>query len=151
MLINSVVPRSRLDAAIESGLGTHLRPIWIAVRDAGVACGIVPQGGEAFDPPEDKPTIIIIGDDMLESLGPIAFHQPSLKRFVKRCRGAVIVACEPLLVAYATAAATAAGLRFNVVIVETRPEHEADWKQALDAINPDLNYILCSVRPEGHA
>ena len=151
MLINTAVPRENLTAVINSGLGAHLRPIWIAVRDAGIACCIVPQGGEPFDPPEDRPTIVILGDDMLESLGPAAFHGPSLTSFVRRCRGAVIVACEPVPLAYATAAGTAAGLRFNIVIVETRPEHEADWKHALDAINPDLNYILCSVRPEGCA
>jgi hypothetical protein len=148
MIINTAVPRERLTSVIDSGLGSHLRPIWIAVRDAGVACCIVPQGGEAFDPSEDKSTIVIIGDDMLASLGPKAFHETSLKRFVKRCRGAVIVACEPVPLAYAAAASVAA-LCANVVIVETRPRHEADWKAALDAINPDLNYIICTVKPEG--
>jgi hypothetical protein len=151
LIINASVPRENLTAVIDSGLGLHLRPIWIAVRDAGVACCIVPQGGEPFELPEGKPTIVILGDDMLQSLGPSAFHRPSLKRFVKRCRGAVVVACEPVPLAYAVAAGTAASLGFNIVIVETRPEHEADWKNALDAINPDLSYIFCSVPPEGHA
>jgi hypothetical protein len=86
---------------------------------------------------------------MFESCGPKAFHQESLFRFVARCRGAVIVACEPVPVAYGSAARTAAELRQDVIIVETRPEHEADWKAALDAINPNLGYILCGVKPTG--
>lgn len=149
MIVNTAVPRRRLTAAINGSAGQHFRPIWLAVRDSGVAFCVVPQGGEAFDPPAGRPTIALIGDDMLVSRGPAAFHRPSLDRFVRRCRGAVIVACEPLRVAYASAAAVAAGLRLNVIIVETRPEHEADWKATLDGINPSLGYILCTVRPEG--
>jgi hypothetical protein len=149
MLINTAVPPDRLTAAINSGAAPHLRPIFIAVHDAGVGFAIVAQNSGPFDFPPNRPTILVLGDDMLESLGPKAFHETSLKRFVKRCRGAVIVASEPIVVAYASAAATAAGLRFDMVIVETRPEHEADWKNALDAINPNLAYILCSVKPEG--
>jgi hypothetical protein len=149
MLTNTSVPRERLTSVIDSGLGAHLRPIWIAVRDADIACCIVPQGHEPFDPPENKPTVLILGDDMMEALGPPAFHRPSLRRFIKRCHGAVLVACEPLPVAYGAAAATAAGLRVNIAIIETRPNQEAAWKTALDAINPDLAYIHCKVRSEG--
>jgi hypothetical protein len=147
MLINTAVPRERLTSVIDSGIGAHLRPIWIAIRDAGIACCIVPQGNEPFDPPENKPTVLILGDDMVEALGPPAFHGPSLKRFIKRCHGAVLVACEPMPVAYEAAAATAAGLCVNIAIVETRSNQEAAWKAALDAINPDLAYIHCRVRP----
>jgi hypothetical protein len=147
-ILNMSVPRSRLTTAINSG-PSYLRPIMLAVRDAGVSLCVVPQGGEPFEPPHTRPAIVLIGDDMLESQGPAAFHKPSLLRFVSRCRGAVIVACEPLLVAYASAAAVAAGLRQDVVIVETRPRHEADWKAALDAANPALNYILCTTEPAG--
>jgi hypothetical protein len=136
MFINSAVSRSRLDAAIESGLGSRLRPIWVALRSAGVACCFVSQGGEPFDPLADKPTILTIGDDIWESLRPKAFH----------CRGDVIVARESIPFA---AASIAAGLRFDVVIVETQPEHQADWNNARDAINPSPSYILCSVKPEG--
>jgi hypothetical protein len=89
------VPRSRLTAAIDTG-PSYWRPIWTAVRDAGVALYIVPQGGEPFDPPMNRPTIVVIGDDMFESKGPRAFHRKSLRRFVKRCHRAVIVACEAL-------------------------------------------------------
>jgi hypothetical protein len=107
-----------------------------------------PQGEQPFDPPTNRPTILLIGDDVHEAKGPRAFHQDSLRNFVNRSMGAVIVTCEPPLVAYAAAAGLAA-LGKDVIIVETRPEHEADWKAALDAINPDLAYLLCLVKSAG--
>jgi hypothetical protein len=145
-IVNMSVPRNRLTSAIDNG-PSYLRPIMLAVRDAGVLMCVVPQGNEPFDTPEDKPTILILGDDMIEALGPPAFHRPSLNRFVKRCHGAVLVACEPLPLAYGAAATTAAGLCVNIAIIETRPNQEAAWKTALDAINPDLAYIHCRVQP----
>jgi hypothetical protein len=141
------VPGSRITATIDH-LPAYMRPIMLAVRDAGVALCMVPQGEEPFDPPTDRPTICLIGDDMHEAKGPRAFHQDSLRDFAKRCTCAVIVSCEPLLVAYAAAAALAS-LGKDVIIVETRTEHEADWKSALDALNPDLYYILCLVESAG--
>jgi hypothetical protein len=145
---NFAVPRSRLTAAIEAA-PSHLRPIFMAVRDAGVAFCIVPQGGQLFDPPTNRPTIVLIGDDMREAKGPQDFHQESLRNFVERCTGAMLVTCEPSPAAYAAAAALAAVQHHDVVIIETRPEHEANWKAALDAINPDLAWLLCLVEPAG--
>jgi hypothetical protein len=147
-IINTAVPRSRLTTAINTG-PSYWRPIWTAVRDAGVGLCIIPQGGQPFDLPTNRPTILVIGDDMFESKGPQAFLYESLCRFVRRCRRAVIVASEPIPSAYASAAEAAAGLRQDVIIVETRPEHEADWKNTLDVINPDLAYLLCLVKPAG--
>jgi len=147
-IVNMSVPRSRLTTAIDNG-PAHLQPIMLAVRDAGVSLCVVPQGGEQFEPPHDKPAIGLIGDDVFISKGPTAFDKDSLVRFVGRSQGAVIVACEPLLVAYASVAAVASGLRRDVIIVETRARHEADWKAALDAANPGLNYILRTTEPAG--
>jgi hypothetical protein len=67
-------PRSRLTAAIDHG-PAHLRPIMRAVRDGGVAFCIVPQGGESFDLPTNRPNVLLICDDMFESCGPKPFHQ----------------------------------------------------------------------------
>lgn len=147
-IVNMAVPRDRLTFAIDNG-PEHWRPLMVAVRDAGVSLCVVSQGGEAFRPPSDRPALVLMGDDMHTSQGPDAFHKSSLVRFVRRCSSAVIVASAPLVVAYAAAAAVAAGLRQNVIIVETRPEHEADWKAALDAIKPTLSFILCTVEPAG--
>jgi hypothetical protein len=147
-IINLSVPRERITKVLEQGHAPHLRPLMVAVRDSGIGLCVVPQGKEPFDPPSNRPTVTILGDDMLQAKGPDAFHRRSLVRFVRRCRGAVIVASEPLVVVYA-AAATMAVAGFNTVIVETQPRYEADWKAALDAANPDLNFIIATVKPEG--
>jgi hypothetical protein len=78
---------------------------------------------------------------------PQAVHQDSLRKFVNRCGGAVIYSGEPPEIGYALAAARAAQWRQDVIIVETCARHEADWKHALDAINPNLAYFLWLVKP----
>jgi hypothetical protein len=147
-ILNISAPRSRLTWAIDNS-PAHLRPIMIAVRDCGVSLCLVPQGKLRFDPPSNRPAIVLIGDDMHDAKGPNGFHRRSLVRFARRCSGAVIVACSPLVEAYASAAATAAGLRLNVLLVETRPQFEADWKAAIEAANPDIAFIIATVKPEG--
>lgn len=141
-------PRERLTWAIDHS-PDHLRPIMLAVRDHGVSLCLVPQGKEWFSPPDHCPAIVLVGDDLHQAMGPKGFHRRSLVRFAKRCSGAVIVACAPLVTAYASAAASAAGLRQDVILIETRPEFEADWKAALEAANPDLAFIIATIEPVG--
>ena len=143
----TAVPQSRLAAILET-TSPRLRPILTMIRDGGINLYAIPPGGDEFDPSTDKPAIVLI-DDTIEPRGPNAFHRKSLRRFVERCRSAVIGACEPLPGAYAVAAVSAAVLRLNVVIVETMPEYQAAWTAALDAINPDLALLLCIVGPTG--
>jgi hypothetical protein len=147
-IYNVVVPPSRLTAAIKDA-PLHLRPIFTAMRDAGVGFCLIPHGRQPFDPPTNIPIIMLIDDDVDETKGPQDFHQESLRSFVKRCTGATLVTCEPPLAAYAGAATVAALLRRDLIIVETRTEHVAAWKAALDAINPDLALVLCLVEPAG--
>ena len=136
-----VVPRSRFAAVIDA-CPAYLNCIVAAVRDDGVGFCLVPHGGLPFDLPANIPIIVLISDHAPEAKGPQAFHQESLRSFVTRCTGAVIVSRKPPPGAYFMAAVYAAVRRQNVVIVETRPEHEADWKAALDTTNPDLDYLL---------
>jgi hypothetical protein len=142
------VPRSRLTAAIDAG-PLYLRPIFAAIRDAGVACCVVPHGGAPFDPPTNNPTIALIDDYSREAKGPQAFHQDPLRSFVKRYKNAVISSCEPLPAVYFSAATLAAVMRRDVTIVETSPEHVADWEAVLNAISPDLACLLCLIDPAG--
>jgi hypothetical protein len=136
-------------------LGTspdNLWDIFVAATDAGVEFRLAPLV-KPFQSRANQPTIFVIcDDDMQECAALDAIHRDSLRKLVKRCTGAVIVSSEPRVVAYAAAAACAveSGGR-DVIIVETRPEHEADWKHALDAINPDLHfrYFLGPVEPAG--
>ena len=112
MIFNSAVPRTRLTHAVEVG-PPHLRPVWVAIRDAGIGFMMVAQHAGAFEAPNTRPTLLLIGDDMKEALGPAAFHRQSLRRFVSQCSAAVIVGCEPLPIAYASAAATVSSPRAN--------------------------------------
>lgn len=140
-------PRERLDLAVEHG-PAHLRPIMMAVRDCGVSLGIIGQDAGPFSPPDNRPSILIIGDDLFTAEGPTAFHAKSLHRYFKRCRAAVIVSCEPMAAAYASAAAVAS-LGRDVVIIETRIECEEAWRQRLLASNPKVSLLVATVRPEG--
>jgi hypothetical protein len=140
-LCNVVVPRERF-AAIIDACPAYLSPILEVVRDDGVAFLVISHGGLPFDLPTNIPVILLISDHIPEAKGPQAFHQVSLRGFVARCTGAVIVPRKPPPGAYYMAALLAAGARQDVVIVETRPEYEANWKAALDAINPDLDHSL---------
>ncbi len=138
------VPRARLDAAVEHG--EHLAPLYAAVRDHGCILAIVPQHAGPFDPPPDgRPAIIILGDDLEQALGPPAFHARSLRRLLRGVRMAAVVACEPLPEIYAAAARHAVLLRRNVVIVETRPEQEIQWVEQIRSIAPDASFIIGSV------
>ncbi len=139
------VPRSRLDFAVEHG--RHLAPLYEAARDFGCLLAMVPQGAGPFDaPPAGRPAIVIIGDDLDQALGPSAFHAKSLRRLLRGVRLAAVVACEPLPEIYAEAARHAVVLRKNVVIVETRPEHEIAWFNLIKSIAPDAALVLGSVR-----
>ena len=125
----------------------HLAPLFVAARDHGCAVLFVPQHAGRFDPPpRGKPTIIAIGDDLAQALGPAAFHAKSLRRALKGVRLAVVVACEPLPEAYEAAARHAVGLRKNVVIVETLPEQEIAWVNLIRSIAPDTAFILAGVK-----
>ncbi len=96
--------------------------------------------------PGDRPAIVIIGDDLDEALGPSAFDERSLRRLLRGVRLAAVVACKPLPQIYAAAARHAVLLRQNVVIVETRPEHEITWFNLIKSIAPDAAFLLGSVK-----
>jgi hypothetical protein len=99
----------------------------------------------------DKPTILLLGDDLDEAFGPTAFHAKSMRRFIKRCGLVVVVACEPKPELYAMAAETAILTRQHVAIVETRSEHEADWIHHLRRVKPQLPLLVGTVSPPTEA
>jgi hypothetical protein len=145
-----IAPRERLTAAMESERGPHLKPIYGVVRDYGVGLLLVTQKAGPFEPPKkDVPVICLIGDDLTASLGPSAFDRRSLKAFVRTCGTAVVISCEPLLEAYARAATEAALRRHNVILVETRLQHEMAWVSLLRRINPSLGMLVATVENKG--
>jgi hypothetical protein len=148
-IVNFSVPRDRITAAMVRPDAAHLRPVMLAVRDRGCCLCVVPQGRARFEPPRSKPVITIIGDDMVECLGPNGFHQKSLRRFTRRCHSATIVSCEGLPEIYAAATAAAVVMRKDVLIVETRLKQEEAWRRFITLLVPDIAVLVATVRPEG--
>jgi hypothetical protein len=143
--------RALLTEYIDANRAPHLVPIATAIRDHDCGFAIVLPHAGRFKLPDDKPIILTVGDDHKTCEGPEAFHRGSLRRFIKTCRAAAIVACRPIPELYRRVVNNAVYLRNNVVIVETRSEHEADWYSFLIKIKPTLAMALGSVKPEGHA
>lgn len=137
--------RARIDHAL-TVLPAHLRPILLAVRDYDVAWASIAQRAGRFDLPLDKPTITVIGDDLHEALGPSGFHRRSVRKVIAASRVVAVVACEPMLLAYAAAATAAAGFGLNGTVIETRPEQEMQWIALVKAENPSAQLIICSTK-----
>jgi hypothetical protein len=126
----------------------HYQPIALAIRH-GAGLAQVMQHEGSFRVPLDKPTMLIIGDDLHLALGPKAFNTGSLRRFVQRAGHAIVVSSWPDPRAYAAAAYSAAVLREHAVLVETLPEFEQAWIDAITGINPKINMTIFAVKPEG--
>lgn len=143
--------RALLQQYIDSNRAPHLIPLAQAIRDHGCAVAIVlPQAGR-FRLPNDRPCVLFVGDDHETCEGPAAFHLPSLRRFVRTCRVAAIIACAPPESLYRLVINDATVLRRNVTIVETRGTHEADWYATIAKIKPHLSLALGLVQGEGTA
>jgi hypothetical protein len=140
----------RRDAAIDA-LPPHLAAIMAAVRDHDIGYGIVLPNASRFRLPEGRPTILAIGNDLARAHGPDAWHLPSLRRFARRCRLALIIAAAPVPELYATAAHEAAIHRREVILVETRPRYEADWLACIQRAGPHLAVTLSTTPAEGTA
>ncbi len=145
-------PKSRAEVErLEEQAAPHWRPVYYAMRHHGIAFGGIIQDRKPFRIPRARPTLLLLGDDLDASYGPVGFHPKSVRRFVERCCYGVVVACSPEVVLYATAAAVVTATRSDVVLIETRPEHEADWVDRLRAIKPGLPLLVGMVRPASEA
>lgn len=148
----TTVPRARLDDAVRRA-PQHLRPLWEAVRDWNCTHAFIQQGKARFAlAPDRRPCIALIGDDMHTSLGPDGFHRKSLRRLIERCSAAgVMVGLEPQ--AYQRVCTNAVLLRQNVVIVETRTQHEIEWVNFLREVNPQIGMLVAydAEAQAGHA
>ena len=143
-------PRASLDELVATA-PDHLRPIYEAVRAGRCNFGFVPQLGGEFAFPCNKPVFALVGDDFDEALGPDAFDIDSLGGFIAGCVGAAIVAGAPPPALYAGLVVMAMSLGRNVVLVETRPEHEADWANLIQTVHPGLPTMISSPRSPSSA
>ena len=146
---NLCVSRDSITQAIAKSTAYHLHPLMVAVRDHGCQLSVVTQSAERFTPPSLKPTILPIGDDLDQALGPNAFHQKSLRRFIRRAQSAVIISCAPLTSAYAAGATAAVIARRDALIVETRLEHEESWRRFIVGISPNIRMLIATVKSPG--
>lgn len=129
---------------------SHLLPIIEAVRDHRVGLMFVTQSDAAFRLPDQgrQPAITIIGDDMHRALGPAAFHMPSLRRIIRASSSFAVISCEPLEPIYDSIAIAVSTTRRHSLIVETRPEFEAQWVDLIRKLAPSRPLCVGTVQGE---
>lgn len=149
--LKSPTARENLDAAIAYAQ-PHLIPVLTAVRDLGLAMMFVPQGQDPFRIPKTprKPTMTIVGDDLAKAFGPDAFHMPSIRRVIRESRVFAVVSSAATVEVYGAISATAAAVRVNAVLVETRPEQELAWVALIQKLAPGRPLWLSTIEG-GHA
>ncbi len=134
----------------EGGADDHLAPLFRAVREDGCALALLLQSTQPIDaaPPFDRPTMILVGDDDAQALGPAGFHLDCLRRLSSRCHTAVIVHKDPLPILYRVAASVSVVMRQHVLLIETRPEQLEAWQHFLTLAAPKLR-LLIGIHDEG--
>ena len=107
----------------------------------------VAQGTQAFaiPPRTGRAAVVLIGDDLDRSMGPEGFHLPSVRRVIRACSAFMVVSSAPSADLYAATTAGAVGGK-NVLIVETRPEHEIQWVSLIRKLAPGRPLCLATVR-----
>lgn len=103
------------------------------------------QGSSAFRIPAGRPAIVLIGDDLEQSTGPAGFHLPSVRRAIRASRAFAVVSATPTIDVYAGLTSVAIG-GVNVMIVETRLEHEFAWVELIQKLAPDQPLCISTVK-----
>ena len=121
----------------------HMLPVVAAVRDYRLA--LVQIGDDtSVKVPKDierRPILVIVGDDTDQSRGPAAFHEKSLRRFIRECKNVVLHCAEALPEHYAYAARSAVTER-RCLVIESRPAHEVEWMAFVRQANPTAHVLL---------
>lgn len=140
-MIAAAVPQDRLTHLAFTG-EPHLRPIYAAMRDGRRSLLLLPQGGGRCAVPT-FPFVALVGDDTDRALGPNAFHGRSLARVARSARGIALISCAIVPNVYAIAAQMVL-LGHSTLIVETRPECEAEWLAFLRSAAPRASFLMCT-------
>lgn len=138
---------ARLTEALETA-PAYLRAVLLGVRDHRVGLLIVSQGSGPFAvpaKPKRRAAVVMVGDDMVLSMGPEGFHQPSIRRTIQACRAFAVVSSAATTDVYANMTAFAVGGR-NAMIVETRLEHEFQWVTLIQKLAPGRPLIISTVK-----
>ncbi len=135
--------RDALDSAIPHA-PANLVPILTSVRDHGLTFVMAAQSPRRFDVPQTGPAVVIIGDDLLRSLGPNGFHVKSLRRLMARVGAVSIMAGAPVASEYAKMTSEAVSRGIVVAIIETQVQHEEEWAAYLQGAAPSAEWYLVS-------
>lgn len=149
-LVNGVLHAEATTARIDAAIAVappHLHPVLLAVRDYRVAMLYVPQGTETFTIPAEatRATVVMVGDDMEQSVGPDGFHMPSVRRVIRACSAFTVISSEPTAAIYTLGTAPAVGGK-NAMIIETRIEHEFEWVSLIQKLRPGRPLIISTVK-----
>ncbi|MGL4961005.1 MAG: hypothetical protein ACRC67_07215 [Inquilinus sp.] len=144
------VDRTRIEQAMAHPGAEHLRPIFAAVRDLGVGLLLVrqvkpPEMPPVFELLTDRPSIVLIGDDLHEAFGPAGFHDASLQALVRSARAATIISSGTVTPAYSAMALAPLLTGGNAIVVETQLPQEHAWVEKLNEINPALPVLISTV------
>lgn len=146
-VLEAGLSRDRLNVVM-ANLPAHLRSLLVAVRDFQVAFMFIPQNFDTFRIPAraDRPSIVLIGDDMDTARGPDGFHMPSLRRIIRGCSAFAVISAAPPTDLYAAMAATTATKRKSTLLIETRPEQEIQWLALIQKLAPGRPIVLATVK-----
>lgn len=145
-VLHASATTARLDVAMETA-APHLYPVLLAVRDHRVGMLFVGQDAGAFSIPTKhaRPAVVLIGDDMEQSVGPEGFHMPSIRRMIRACSAFAVVSSVPTPEIYAAGTAVAVGGK-NVATIETRLAHEFQWVALIQKLAPGRPILLSTVK-----
>lgn len=136
------VARAHLEELARTGRA-HLRPIYAAMLDPGIALLMVRQKIGRFGVEAPRGFVAIIGDDTDRALGPAGFHRKSVRRLAAQTCSIAIIASDIVPDVYETSAALAA-LGRGALIIETRPEQEGAWMDLMKTAAPRTPILLCT-------
>lgn len=129
----------------------HARILCEAEWYGGCELVCADQVGSSFNGTTRRPKIFLIGDDTSLSMGPGAFHQQSLIAAIRSSAVFCVISCAAVPSVYACMAYSASRYRKDVMIVETRQEHEAAWYNFIEQHEPTKGILLATAEAGGHA
>lgn len=131
----------------------HLKCILTAMRDYGIEFFSILQNSTEpeFDPSvldQAQGFVALVGDDTCRSVGPDHFDQNALKGLVERSTYTSIISTGAIVGIYDMLSMIAGQRRTGSLIIETKPEHEAQWAEFIRALSPSMHLIISTPNPE---
>ncbi|WP_311276779.1 hypothetical protein [Methylobacterium sp. WCS2018Hpa-22] len=141
-----VTPREA--ARLVNRSAPHMKPVFQAMQDCSCGVMLLDQDRCPFVRPPMPVFIAIIGDDTDKALGPAGFHAASVADLARSVCEIAVISCEPLERVYGRSALLA---RWGAssLIVETRPEQEANWTGFFGLVARGKPLTIATVRPPG--